>query len=175
MAFIPKGTRLSLVNTHVSIYATCIPTVLETANTKLAERLKAAKSSNDQELFALSWKVDELGRLNTDGRTIYVEVNALIDALKKPSTNVIALNMARRVVTVQEKLLSFVKGVTRHRRHAATHILVTLISPSPRNVKPYAIPVSCIPYDSLTEAKARVHINDVISEMKKRNMQVAGM
>ena len=38
----------------------------------------------------------------------------------------------------------------------------------------YALPVSCIPYGSLTESKARTHLKSVISEMQKRKMKVAG-
>jgi hypothetical protein len=50
-----------------------------------------------------------------------------------------------------------------------------MISPSQRNRKPYALPIYCIPYRSLTEAQARTHINNVISAMKKKNMNIAGM
>ena len=50
-----------------------------------------------------------------------------------------------------------------------------MISPIQRNQKPYALPISCIPYDSLSESKARVHVNNVVAEMEKRNMKVTGM
>lgn len=54
------------------------------------------------------------------------------------------------------------------------HVLVTMISPSQRGKKPYALPVSCIPYCSLTESKARTHIKSIIAEMQKRKMKLAG-
>ena len=50
-----------------------------------------------------------------------------------------------------------------------------MISPEDRRRKPYAIPVQCIPYRSLTDAKARELASVVICEMVKRNMKVAGM
>ena len=79
-----------------------------------------------------------------------------------------------RVTELQSHLVTFIRGVTRHQYHAATHILVTMISPSERNQKPYALPLCCIPYSSLTEVQTRVHLNNVISEMNKRNMKIAG-
>ena len=50
-----------------------------------------------------------------------------------------------------------------------------MISPSQRNRKPYALPLCCTPYHSLTEEQARAHINSVITAMKKKNMKVAGL
>ena len=119
--------------------------------------------------------MDELGRLNESGRKLYVDIGALLTLLNDSATNFVRENVARRLAEVQVSLLSFIRGVTRHQRHAATHVLVTMISPSRRNKKPYAIPVSCIPYGSLTESKARTHINHVATEMQRRKMKVAGI
>ena len=97
-------------------------------------------------MYSLCWSIDELGRLNERGREMYVEIASLIELLNDHLSDIIA-----------------------------THVLVTMISPSQRNRKPYALPNSCIPYHSLTESKARAHINCVITQMKKRNMKVAGV
>lgn len=147
---------------------------LKYANNKFCEKLSAGKTSTDKEMFSLCWSVDELGRLNESGRTLHVEIGTLLELLKDPSTNFIQQNIARCLAKIQDILLPFIRGVTRHQRHAATHILVTMISPSQRNKKPYALPVSCILYGSLTETMARTHIKSIITEMKKRNMIVAG-
>ena len=125
-------------------------------------------------MFSLCWSVDELGRLNKSGRKLYVDIGALLALLNNPKTDLVHENVALRLAEVQKSLLTFIRGVTRHQRHAATHILVTMISPSQRNKKPYAIPVSCLPYGSLTNSKARTHINHVITEMQKRKMKIAG-
>lgn len=125
-------------------------------------------------MFSLCWSVDELGRLNESGRKLYVEIDALLVLLDDPSTDFIHQNIARRLTKIQENLFPFIRGATRHQRHAATHVLVTMVSPSQRNKKPYALPVSCIPYGSLTESKARTHIKSIITEMQKRKMKVAG-
>jgi hypothetical protein len=125
-------------------------------------------------MLSLCWSVDELGRLNESGRKLRVEIDALLVLIDDPSTDFIHQNIARRLTTLRDNLLPFIRGVTRHRRHVATHVLVTMISPSQRNKKPYALPVSCIPYHSLTESRARTHIKAIITEMQKRKMKVAG-
>ena len=81
---------------------------------------------------------------------------------------------SKTIFSIKTRLREFVKAVTRHKRTAATHILVTMTSPHERNRKPYALPIFCMPYATLNEAQARAHINLVIEEMVKRNMKVAG-
>ncbi len=140
----------------------------------MSEKLSAGNRSTDKELFSQSWSVDELGRLNENGRKLCVEIDVLLALLDDPSTDFIHQNIARRLTQIQDNLLPFIRGVTRHQRHAATHVLVTMISPSQRNKKPYALPVSCIPYGSLSESKARTHLKSITTEMRKRKMKVAG-
>ena len=125
-------------------------------------------------MYELCWRVDELVRLLEEGRELYVEVTSLIEILSDVQADLIERNVARRISELQSRLIVFIRGITRHQRQAATHMLVTLISPSERNQKPYALPISCIPYRSLTETLTRAHLNEVISEMTKRKMKVAG-
>ena len=125
-------------------------------------------------MFSLSWTIDELNRLNSDGRDMYVETISLCELLKDESTDLIEASVARRLSTLQSKCLSFFRGISRQKRTAASHVMVTLISSSQRKKKPYAVPISCIPYKGLSESKARSHINSVIDAMEQRNMKVAG-
>ena len=64
------------------------------------------------------------------------------------------------------------KGVYRFRCCAAGHIFVIMIS-SGHTKKPYAYPVQCIPYASLTDNECRKLMDGIIAEMK-RHMKVAG-
>ena len=84
--------------------------------------------------------------------------------------------MARRQYpkAVEQSLISFIKGIIRHQRTTATHILVFMISCKERRTKPYALPVQCIPYKGLGDMKIRKLANNVIQEMVNRNMKVAG-
>ena len=49
-----------------------------------------------------------------------------------------------------------------------------MISPENRQQKPYALPVQCIPYKSLTAAVARSLINNLVQEMVNMEMEVVG-
>ena len=79
--------------------------------------------------------MDELGRLNTVGRQLYVDIGALLTKPNDSETDVIHENVPRQLAKVQESLLPFIRGIARHQRHAAAHVLVTMISPSQRNKK----------------------------------------
>ena len=83
-------------------------------------------------------------------------------------------NIPSQLSSLCQKLTSFIKGITRHQRTAATHVLVFMISAEDRRKRPYALPVQCIPYKGLTDAKIRELANKIIVEMTKRKMNVAG-
>ena len=55
-------------------------------------------------------------------------------------------NIPRRLTTIRQRVVTFIRGITCHKRTAATHVLVFMVSPEERNRKPYALPVQCIPY-----------------------------
>jgi len=74
----------------------------------------------------------------------------------------------------RQKLVSFIKSVTHHQQSPATHVLVFMISTEDRRRKPCALPVQCIPYKGLTDAKVRELANKLIVEMTKWEMHVAG-
>ena len=134
-------------------------------------------NATDKTLYSLGWIVDELSRINELSQDLHVDVTTAIEHLEDRSmswTTAACSKASRRLFSIKTRLRQFVQGVTRHKRKAATHILVTMISPCERNRKPYALPICCMPYASLNEAQARTHINMVIEEMAKRNMKVAG-
>ena len=75
----------------------------------------------------------------------------------------------------RSSLSTFVRNLSRHQRVQATHMFVFMISCDKRDSKPYAVPVQCLPYNSLTHSKLRQLINELIKEMVARGMKVAGM
>lgn len=115
----------------------------------------------------------ELEDLNSKGRSLRVEVSALLDKLKNPSFD--REYLPSKLDSVKNAAEEFIKGVTCQQCVAATHCLVIMISPEERNKKPYAFPVQCIPYKGLKDRQVREITNKVISEMTKRKMKVAGM
>ena len=49
-----------------------------------------------------------------------------------------------------------------------------MISLESRSKKPYALPVQCVPYKSLSDKDCRKLMDGVIIEMHKRGMKIAG-
>lgn len=121
-------------------------------------------------MINLAWKVKELSDLNDCGRGILRTVRALSDLFNDWEKE----NMPRRLTSLRDDLTVFVRRVTRHKRIPATHLLVFMISSEERKKKPYALPVQCLPYKGLSDAKARELANRVIGEMTRHSMKVAG-
>lgn len=83
-------------------------------------------------------------------------------------------NVASQLNDFRSALSSFVRSLSRHQRMQATHLFVFMISCDKRDTKPYAVPVQCLPYNSLPHSKLRHLINELIKEMESRGMKVAG-
>lgn len=168
MNFIPTGKCYIFIPFHSYRLHIFVNIALKTANDKYREKLSSGKAVGDKDLYSLSWSVDELGRLNSEGRELYVEISALMDLLNDNQALLIQDNAARCVSKLKERLLIFIYGVTRHQRQKATHILVTMISPCDRRKKPYALPICSMPYSTMNEKSAHSHISAVILEMNTK-------
>lgn len=145
---------------------------LQEVNTAYEGKVKEGK--HGKEIFGLAWDVEELSSLNESGRQIIVQCNSLKERLLDCNFDRIASNFASQMETFRQSISSFVRRVTRYRRVAATHILVVLISPEERKVKPYALTVQCIAYKSIKDNEIRKICDDVVKEMTVRGMKVAG-
>lgn len=136
---------------------------------------KVSSGSNQQTLHSLAWNVDDLSRLAEEGRKLIVELRVVKTRAEGPEDEYLSSNVPRHLCVLRERLTLMLKGVYRFYRTAATHVLVIMISPEERTRKPYALPVQCIPYTSLTDKQCRQLTDKVISEMHKRRMKVSGM
>ena len=145
---------------------------LTKANNTYSEKLETERHKQ-KDMIALSWKVKELNDLGESGRQIYAEIKALTSRLQV-SVGSSEENIPHSLQTIRQKATAFVKGVVRHQRTAATHVLVFMISNEERNKKPYALPIQCLPYKGLSDNKVRELANRIITEMVKRKMKVAG-
>lgn len=142
-------------------------------NDEYSEKESAGKSTS-RNLFELAWDVKELSELNSTGRSLLVEIEVLSNRMADPLYDRIGDNLSRKVTSIRDKLTLYVKGITRYRRVAATHILVVMISTEDRKQKPYALPVQCMPYKGLKDMEVRKIINQIVQEMVNRGMRVAG-
>lgn len=145
---------------------------IATYNNEYSLKLQSG-AQKEKELIILAWKVKELTELNENGRQLHRDVNVLISKMGQDTH--IEDNIPSQLKNVRQQLVSFIKGVTRHQRTPATHILVFMISSEERRRKPYALPVQCVPYKSLTDSKVRCLANEIVNEMKKRKMNVTGI
>lgn len=66
---------------------------------------------SEKKLLQMAWDVDDLSRLSTSGRSLRTEVITLKEMLEDPSSDILTLNVARRLCTLKNKLSDFVKGV----------------------------------------------------------------
>lgn len=148
-------------------------TELEQFNTTYEEHLQSGKAS-DKTMFSLSWDIEELKNISTEGRMLRVELSSTLDTVSTADADFQQLNVARKITSIRERLGALVKEATRFKRKAATHIFVIMISSELRDCKPYALPVQCIPYAGLDEANMRRLVNSLIVEMVSRGMKVSG-
>lgn len=125
-------------------------------------------------MFELSWDVEELSSLDESGRQLLIQCDSLQEKCGDPDYDRIASNFAAQMESFRQSTLGFVKRLIRYQRSAATHILVVLVSPEERSVKPYALTIQCIAYKSLKDGEVRKICDDVVKEMTKRKMKVAG-
>ena len=128
----------------------------------------------EKDLINLAWKIKEVTELDEMGRCCYREINAIVNRIEHDDCLWEEENIPRQLKNIRQRLITFIKGITRHKRTAATHVLVFMISGEERKTKPYALPVQCIPYKGLPDIKVRELANNIIQEMVKRKMKVAG-
>ena len=79
------------------------------------------------------------------------------------------------LLSVKSNILSYLKGLYKKNRVAATHILVFMIADELRNRKPYAVPVRFMPYKSITDGKLRQLELELEDVMRENGMTVVGM
>ena len=167
--FLNAGTDNVILQIEFYIFLT----ELIRSNDVYSEKLHSNKY-NDKDLINLSWKLKELGDLNEMGRKLHSDIDVLSAKIGEHQHSWQQDNIPSQLKEIRTNLVAFIRGITRHQRTAATHILVFMISNEERREKPYAIPEQCLPYKGLTDGRVRELSNKLIEEMTKRKMKVAG-
>ena len=146
---------------------------LKRSNDIYSSKLQSEKYK-EKELINLAWKIKELSELDDISRKCYRDMEDLARRIDENACLWQEENIPKKLKSIRQKLITFIKGVTRHQRTAATHILVFMISTEERRAKPYALPVQCIPYVGLSDSKVCQLANNIIHVMTGRNMKIAG-
>ena len=145
---------------------------LTQANNTYSEKIQQDRN-REKDLAALAWKIKKLSELNENGRMLHTVIGAITTKLTG-QCRWIQDNIPSQLKEIRQKLIMFIKGVTRHQRIPATHVVVFMISNEERDKKPYALPVQCIPCKGLSDLKVRQLANKIIHEMNARDMKVSG-
>ncbi len=89
------------------------------------------------------------------------------------SADVIVTNVSGRLSSLRPRLRSFLRDMYRHGT-PASHVFVLMISSEQRRVKPYAIPIQCLPYTSMDNTTMRRIVCNALQLMLDRGMKIAG-
>ena len=146
---------------------------LAVAERQYCEKLES-KENQSKLLFAVGWKVEELKRLVDSCQQLIATVSSIIGVLDDPLIDMDEANIAQRLHKVRENAYTSTRDVSRHQRVPASHIFVMMIASEQRNIKPYALPVQCVPYHSINQQLMRKLVNNLVKEMHSRGMKVCG-
>jgi len=146
---------------------------LECANNRYCEKVEAWEN-NPNALFAAGWKVEELKQLVDLFQKAINSVSSVSSVITNDVIDMIEANVACQLSNIRETATSLIRDLSRHKRVSATHIFVMMISCEQRNVKPYSLPVQCLPYHSINHQQLRLLVCKLVKEMRSRGMKVAG-
>lgn len=146
---------------------------LDSANNQYCERLQAHENSSNA-LFTAGWKVKELKQLVDHFQKTIQSVTSVKSIITDDAIDMIEANVARQLSSIRETATTLIRNLSRHKRVSATHIFVMMISCEQRNVKPYSLPVQCLPYHSINQQQLRQLISKLVKEMTSRGMKDAG-
>ena len=136
---------------------------------------RAVAENSEKAMLALLWDVEELKQLYEKGRKLFADVTAALDVVCGIVAAQHDSNLPQKLMSIRTRYRELTKGVYHFKRVPASHIFCLMISTELRNRKPYATPVQALPYASLRERDIRRMVNNLIEEMLKLNMNVAGM
>ena len=140
----------------------------------LYEEKQLKGNAAEKTMYALLWDLDELKRLNDEGRQLCTAISIAIDTVAMPEMMRRQHNLARKLGLIRAQMRDVVKGLYHLKRTPATHVFVFMISSALRNKKPYALPVQCLPYTGLKESDMRRMVSALVQEMHSQGMKVAG-
>ena len=126
-------------------------------------------------MFSLAWDLEEQKKTFNDCRKLISELSNLLLVYANPNYDLVQENVPFKLVQLRQSLLNTVKALFWYQRTPATHVFVFMISNELRNVKPYALPVQCIPCAGLSEKEIRRLTNELIKAMTSKGMLITGM
>ncbi len=93
---------------------------LQKANSAYEEKLGGKHT--EQTMYALSREIEELKSLQKDGRSLHTELSALCGIVATLGADLQQHNIPSKLTSLRKTLCEVIKGVTRFKREASTHI-----------------------------------------------------
>lgn len=118
--------------------------------------------------------MEELNHLTTRFRKAIAAVSNAIDMVIDKIIDPIEVNFGNELCNIREIVALLITDLSCYQRVPATHIFVMMISNEQHDAKPYAYPVQCLPYHSLTCQQMREMVCNLVKEMTSRGMKVVG-
>ena len=83
---------------------------LKTTNDDYSKKVHQG-STQQKVLLDLAWKLSDFSRLSETGRALLVDLTTTIESIQDDSTDLVAVNVARQLCRLCEKLTTFVRGM----------------------------------------------------------------
>ena len=127
---------------------------LDSANKNHCEKSQAHENSQNV-LFAAGWKVEEQRQRVDHFQNLIRSVTTVNSTNADDAIDKIETNVARQLSGIHETATTLSRDLLWHKHVSATHTFVMMISCEHRNIKPYSLPVQCLPYYSINQQKLR--------------------
>lgn len=149
---------------------------LDEGHVKAKETYEAKRKAlkvSEESLFALAWDMEGYFQLLEISKRIQTDINSILERIDGPVNG--RGNIPADIAKLKKEIEAYVKDISSKKRHAASHLLLFMISDELRNYKPYAIPVRVVKYKSITDAKIRELKEELRHAMNECGMTTVGM
>ena len=123
----PLKSKYELKNVCHPPFNIFVLTELQKANSLYEEKLKAGHAP-EQTMFSLSWDIEELKRLSSEGHTLCTDMAAAHDMCIPDTFR--SCNLPRKLLLIRKNFDAFLKRMMRFKWKPATHVFVLMISPA---------------------------------------------
>lgn len=146
--------------------AVYLETGLTDARKKYKEKF-AIKSTAAATLKDLNWNIVEFQKL-------YEESQSFLSSFKKIK-DMDTQECKIRLRRLQKEYKTYLTNVFKKKREPpASHVMVVMVSDERRNKKPYALPVKCVPYNSISDQFVRDITKDIRVKMLEMGLAHVG-
>ena len=128
----------------------------------------------EETLKEANWEVIEFQTLLQQSQELKLKYEDILPNLAQDGIGGALNLMTLTIKNLGENTKKYLRNLFKKKRTAATHVMVTMLSDEKRSQKPYALPVQYIACRTLKYQLVRDLNGKLKTEMKSRDMTVAG-